>query len=131
MTNEQSIVKALETKLRNRYLAEKGNVDLDFIESALRDTIEELRGRDVPETLADKLPNVLPSEKQVLNQVTSEAVERARRGLYGVMSELIMNPEFDPDGFISAIVYWYEFQQLAKAYGKKLFYVKPKPKKEN
>lgn len=129
MTNEQAIAKALTTKLKNRYYAENGNIDLDFIEDSIKVAIEELRGRDIPETLADLIPAVKKPEGKVVNDFTSQVIFRARKALYDIMSEVITNLEFDVDGFISAIVYWYEFQQLAKAYGKKIIYFTPKAKK--
>ena len=66
----------------------------------------------------------------VANTVTTEAIKEAHYALEQIMAKHIMNPEFDPDFFISNICYWYEFQQLAKAYGKKLIYFTPKAKKE-
>lgn len=67
----------------------------------------------------------------IANDVTTEAIKRAHEALELIMSDYIANPEFDPDFFISNICYWYEFQQLAKAYGKKLIYFTPKAKKED
>lgn len=67
----------------------------------------------------------------IANTVTTEAIKKAHAALEEIMAEVIMNPEFDPDMFIANICYWYEFQQLAKAYGKKLIYFTPKVKKED
>lgn len=130
MTNEQAIAKALIAKLDNRYLAEKGNVDLDYIEDQMKKAIEELRGREIPETLADRLSNRETAKTGISNEITTATIKKARAALYDILSEVIMNTDFDPDLFISGITYWYEFQQLAKAYGKRLFYVAPKSKKE-
>lgn len=128
MTIEESITRALETKLKNRYYAEKGNVSLDFIQSSLNDIIEELRNEEIPESLADSLGQVKPSEAKYLNPLTSSVVAKSRQALYDILSEVINDLDFDPDAYLSAMTYWYEFQQLAKAYGKKLLYVKPKPR---
>lgn len=128
MTIEESIVRALETKLKNRYYAEKGQVSLDFIETAMMDIIDELRGEEVPEALIDKVPVVKPSEAKYLSEKTKQAVEASRMALYSILSKVIVDPDFDPDGYLSAMTYWYEFQQLAKSYGKKLIYVTPKKK---
>lgn len=67
----------------------------------------------------------------VANTVTTAAIKKAHEALEKVMAEVIMNPDFDVDMFISNIVYWYEFQQLAKSFGKKLIYFTPKAKKED
>lgn len=64
------------------------------------------------------------------NEVTTNAIKKAHKALEEIMADVIMDPDFDPDFFISNICYWYEFQQLAKAYGKKLIYFTPKAKKE-
>ena len=64
------------------------------------------------------------------NTVTTQAIKEAHEELYKIMCEHFQDPDFDLDMFISNIVYWYEFQQLAKSYGKKLIYFTPKKKKE-
>lgn len=69
-------------------------------------------------------------ENRVTSTVTTDAIKKAHAALEQIMADVIMNPEFDPDLFISNICYWYEFQQLAKSYGKKLIYFTPKPKKD-
>ena len=67
--------------------------------------------------------------KKLTNDVTTTAIQKAHKALEQIMSEVIMNPDFDVDMFISNICYWYEFQGLAKAFGKKLIYFKPRPQK--
>lgn len=67
-------------------------------------------------------------KKTISADVTTLAIKKAHEALEDIMAEVIENPEFDPDMFISNICYWYEFQQLAKAYGKKLIYFTPRKK---
>lgn len=66
----------------------------------------------------------------VANLVTADAIRQAHRALMEIMEEHFQDPDFDFDMFIANIVYWYEFQSFAKAYGKKLIYFTPKKKKE-
>lgn len=130
MTIEESIAKALETRLKNRFYAEKGNVSLDFIEDSVMRVIEELRQTEVPQALIDQAPDLTVKEQKYLGPTTSAAVQKSRQALYEILSEVISDPEFDPDGYLSAMTYWYEFQQLARAYGKKLLYVTARKKEE-
>lgn len=62
------------------------------------------------------------------NTVTTQAIKEAHQALYDIMCKYFNDTDFDLDMFISNIVYWYEFQQLAKSYGKKLIYFTPKKK---
>lgn len=127
-TVEEKIVETLTTIIRDRYNANAGQISLDFIEDGLLTAIDELRGEEPQEVLASKIQTVRPSEKAMLNELTGKAVEASRMALYNILSKVIVDPEFDPDGYLSAMTYWYEFQQLAKSYGKKLLYVTPKKK---
>lgn len=128
MTVEESIAKALEVKLKNRYYAEKGQVSLDFIEASVHQAIEELRNEEVPDALVEQAASKEVKKSTLLDPLTSSVLQDVKQYIYNKLSEVIMNPEFDPDGFLSALAYWYEFQQLARAYGKKLLYVTPKKK---
>lgn len=67
-------------------------------------------------------------EIPVANLATTEAIREAHKALMAIMEEHFQDPEFDFDMFIANIVYWYEFQAFAKAYGKKLIYFTPKKK---
>lgn len=70
-------------------------------------------------------------ERELSNAVTTKAIKEAHKALEQVMAKYFPDPDFDVDMFISNICYWYEFQQLAKAFGKKLIYFTPKKKKED
>ena len=67
----------------------------------------------------------------IANTVTTQAIKEAHQALYDIMCKYFNDTDFDLDMFISNICYWYEFQQLAKSYGKKLIYFTPKKKKED
>lgn len=64
------------------------------------------------------------------NTVTTRAIQEAHQALESIMAKYFSDTDFDIDMFISNICYWYEFQQLAKAYGKKLIYFRPKKKED-
>lgn len=69
-------------------------------------------------------------EVPVANRVTSEAIREAHEALMSIMEKHFQDLDFDFDMFIANIVYWYEFQGFAKAYGKKLIYFTPKKKED-
>ena len=126
MTNEQATVQALSTKLRARYLEVSGDIDLDLVQKAFEKTIESLKVEQVQPTLAKQSQNVEHKREPISNEITTTAIRKALNSIYNILAEVIMNPEFDPDRFISCLVYWPEMQALAKSYGKRLFYTAPK-----
>lgn len=124
---EEQVVRQLKLKLQSKYLEASGDLDLDEVKKLIDQEIETLKKEPVSQTLAKKLP-AEPASKQtsITNELTTDAIKRARQALYEILSEVIEDMEFDLNAFLNALVYWYELQGLAKACGKKLLYIAPK-----
>lgn len=127
MTDEQMTVKALVAKLKARYEDSANTLDIDEVVREFSEAATKIVNQQKP-LLPEMAANKQPSKITMLNQRTSEVVAEARKLIYNLLADCIMDPEFDPDAFISAFIYWYEFQGLAKSYGKKLIYFTPKKK---
>lgn len=126
MTQEDAIVKAVAVRLKNRCYQAAGELDFEAIRTGVMQEIDLLQIQGQRETLASKSKDIertCTKELAVTNEITTKAICKARQALYDILNEVIIDPEFDPDRFISNIVYWYELQGLAKSYNKKLFYI--------
>lgn len=72
----------------------------------------------------------MDTKVSISNEATTKVIEDCRNALYRVLAQAIKDPDVDFDKVLCGITYWFELQQLAKSYGKKLVYYRPKKEKK-